>query len=110
MGDTEEDNVTPFPGPRLKQALRAYRQDFQGLTLRDLSPDGQISEVLIDDVRAMKHHILCLLAGVPDSDPRPMAYICRVGREHYPYWRYDARRDWVRCELCITVEGEQGGD
>lgn len=106
----DEHSDTGTPGPRLRQALAAYRQDLQGLSLRDLSPDGQINEMLIDNVRGMKHHVLCLLAGVPESDPRPMAKICRVGREHYPYWRYDPQRDWVRCELCQTVGADEGGE
>ncbi len=97
------------PKSRVPQILQAYRRDFQGISLRDLSPDGRITDALIEDVRAFKHHLLCVLAGVPDSDPRPMLKICRVGRDHYRHWRYDPKRDWVRCEICQTVAADKEG-
>lgn len=83
----------------LESALSAYQLLFGG-NIKSLL-ERTITSADIDALRREKHRLLCVLAGVPESEPDPIRFVCAQEGWHRADWRIEAGT--ARCPHCTTT-------
>ena len=89
----------------LLAALDAYQQLWHGQVNRILGRPLENADVA--PLKAEQQRLLCLLAGVPETDTDPAAHFCEAPRWHVDDWIVED--DQVICPNCVPGAGRFAG-
>jgi hypothetical protein len=89
----------------LAAALEAYQALWHGQVAMILGRPMEDADVA--PLKAEQHRLLCLLAGVPESDTNPAAHFCAAPPWHVDDWRL--KDNEVLCPNCVPGAGRFAG-